>query len=164
MGGKELSVAFFQIFALFSFSISGPGRLFLPRSRSTRKCLSVFLLRLAFLAPRWSLHFGSWQLFCFHSPLITEVVQVSWLSNSHKPWESAFSLPFPLLCPTKRGEKNISLNRDDERINIAFLENANGELFCILKQKGLKIWIKTFDYLKGLSGRQWQVESRSALT
>lgn len=39
----------------------------------------------------------------------------------------------------KAGEKNISLNRDDERINIAFLENANGELFCILKQKGLKI-------------------------
>lgn len=38
-----------------------------------------------------------------------------------------------------KAEKNISLNRDDERINIAFLENANGKLFCILKQKGLKI-------------------------
>ena len=52
--------------------------------------------------------------------------------NSQKPWESTFSLPFPLLCPTEcRGRKVISLNGEDERINTAFLENANGELFCM---------------------------------
>ena len=67
--------------------------------------------------PQWVLTF--WELPAALFPLFPHQCCSSGLLivNSQKPWESTFSLPFPLLCPAEcRERKVISLNGEDERI------------------------------------------------